>query len=144
MKLETILEMWEKDSVIDKTELGQESLNTPQVHARYLKILAAEKLQYRRLHAEMQVLKRDKHQFLLGGPTEESQEKGWEYPTRGRIMKTDIDIFNDADKEVQVLQQKLDLQQQKIETLDSILRTIANRGFQIKAAIDWYNFVNGR
>jgi hypothetical protein len=144
MKLETILEMWETDSVIDKTELGQESLNTPRVHARYLKILAAEKLQYRRLHAEMQVLKRDKFSFLLGGATAESQEKGWEYPTRGRIMKSDIDIFNDADKEVQALQQKMDLQQQKIETLDSILRTIGNRGFQIKNAIDWYNFQNGR
>lgn len=144
MKLETIHEMWEKDSVIDRTELGQESLNTPQVHARYLKILSAEKLQYRRLYAEMQVLKRDKHQFLLGGATQESQELGWEYPTRGRIMKTDLEIFNDADKQVQDLQAKLDLQQQKIETLDSILRTIGNRGFQIKNAIDFMKFLNGQ
>ena len=144
MKLETILEMWEKDAVIDKTELGQESLNIPQVHARYLKIYAAEKLQYRRLDAEMKVLKRDKFQFLLDGATAESQEKGWEYPTRGRILKTDIGIYNDADKQVQELQMKMDLQLQKIDTLEQILRTISMRGYQIKNAIDYLNFMNGR
>lgn len=136
--------MWEKDSVIDRTELGQESLNTPKIHARYLKIFAAEKLQYRRLHAEMQVLKRDKFQFLLDGATQESQDRGWEYPTRGRILKTDIGIYNDADKQVQELQLKMDIQLQKIDTLESILKTIANRGFQIKNAIDFMKFQNGQ
>ena len=38
MVLEEIYELWHKDSIIDKTELGDESLKIPQLHHKYFKI----------------------------------------------------------------------------------------------------------
>lgn len=143
MKLDEVTDMWDKDAKIDHTELGQESLNIPQLHAKYIKIYQAEKLLFRKLHNEMKVLKRDKKQFFIDGPTAETQEKGWQYPARGKIMKTDTEIYSDADKEMQEMQFKLDYQQEKIETLESIIKMINNRNFQISNAINWHKFQNG-
>ncbi len=144
MKLSEIQDLWEADSKIDKTELGQESVKIPQLQHRYLKIRAAEKLLYRKLNAEMQVLKRDKHLFFSDGPTAESQEKEWYYPTRGKILKSDTGIFMDADNQIQELQNKMEYQMQKVETLDYILSSLAFRSNQIKNAIDYLKFTEGR
>ena len=41
MKIEDIMEMWNKDSKIDETELATESSNIPVIHNKYLKIFFA-------------------------------------------------------------------------------------------------------
>ena len=38
---------------------------------------------------------------------------------------------------------KIGFQQEKIEFLDSILKTLNNRGYNIKTAVDWIKFTNG-
>jgi len=143
MTLDEVQALWDVDSKIDRTELGEEALNIPQLHAKYIKIFTAEKLFFRKLQAEMDVLKRDKHQFFTDGPTKESEDKNWHYPARGKILKTDTDRYAVADKELQAMQFKLDYQKEKIDTLESIIKMISNRNFQISNAINWHKFQNG-
>jgi len=137
MKLEEIFELWEKDSQIDKTELGDAALDIPKLHHKYFQIPSKEKLIIRSLEAEMKKLKLDKFEFLTMGPTEDTKDKGWKLPPKGMILKTELPMYIDADDDIVRLSLKIGYQQEKIELLESIIKTVINRGFLIKNAIDW-------
>lgn len=143
MKLEEIFELWEKDSQIDKTELGDAALDIPKLHHKYFQILSKEKLILRSFEAEMKKLKLDKFEFLTMGPTEDTKDKGWKLPPKGMILKTELPMYIDADEDIIKMSLKIGYQQEKIELLDSIIKTIINRGFLIKNAIDWQKFTMG-
>lgn len=143
MKIESILAEWEQDSKIDRTELSEESLKIPQLHHKYYKVYTSERLLLRKLESDLKQLKLDKHEFFTQGHTKETQEKGWELPPRGMILKADLPMYMDADKDIIELNLKIGYQLEKIELLDSIIKTIINRGFQIKNAIDWNKFIQG-
>lgn len=143
MKLEEIFELWEKDSQIDKTELGDAALDIPKLHHKYFQILSKEKLILRSLEAEMKKLKLDKFEFLTMGPTEDTKDKGWKLPPKGMILKTELPMYIDADDDIVRLSLKIGYQQEKIELLESIIKTVINRGFLIKNAIDWQKFTMG-
>ena len=55
MKLSEIQKMVETDMVIDDLELDKVSLNTPQLHNKYLQIYTQAALAYRRLDSEYKV-----------------------------------------------------------------------------------------
>ena len=143
MKLEEIYEQWEKDSSVDKTDLGDESIKIPSLHNKYFKVYTSEKLLLRKYEAEMKELKLEKYEFYTQGPTKESLEKGWQLPARGMILKQEMPMYMEADAEIIKLSLKIGLQQEKLELLESIIKSLGNRGYNIKAAIDWQKFTMG-
>ena len=143
MKLEDIYAEWEKDSKIDPTELGSESIRIPELHNKYFKMFSNERLLLRKYEADMKSLKLDKYEFYTQGPTRESQEKGWTMPARGMILKQEMPMYMEGDRELIDMSLKIGYQQEKIELLESIIKSLTNRGFQIKAAIDWHRFTMG-
>ena len=143
MKIEEILDLWSKDSNIDKTELDNESLKIPKLHHKYYQILIGERMIMRNLENEMKALKLEKHEFYTQGPNEETKVKGWKLPAKGLILKSDIPMYMEADKEILDLSFKIGIQQEKIEILESIIKTFNNRGYNIRAAIDFIKFTNG-
>ena len=143
MKIEDIFTEWEEDTKVDRTELGDEALKIPKLHHKYFQILVKEKMILRQYEAEMKQLKLDKYEFLTQGPNEETKDKGWRLPAKGMILKNDLPMYMDADQDVINLSLKIGLQQEKIEFLDSIIKSIMNRNFVIKNAIDWQRFTMG-
>jgi hypothetical protein len=143
MKIEDILELWKEDSQIDRTELGDAALIIPKLHHKYYQIYVAEKLSLRSQEADMKKLKLDKYEFFTQGHTEETRSKMWDLPARGLILKADIPMYMDADKDIIKLSLKIGIQQEKIELLESIIKSLTNRGYQIKSAIDWVKFTMG-
>jgi hypothetical protein len=143
MKLEQIFAEWEKDSNIDQTELGEESLKISKLHHKYFQILTYERVQHRKLEAELKVLRLDKHEFYTQGPTKETMDKGWELPPVGKILRSDVTNYLEADKDIVNLSLKIGIQLEKIDLLKSIITTLNNRGYNIKAAIDWEKFKMG-
>jgi hypothetical protein len=91
----------------------------------------------------MKRLRLAKHEFFLLGPTEETRDAGWNLPAVGKPLKSDIPTYLDADKNIIELSLKIGMQSEKIELLASILKTIAQRSFNIKAAIDFERFKVG-
>lgn len=143
MKFEDIFSSWEKDSVIDKTELADESLKIPKLHHKYYSIYVGEKVILRKLESDMKKLKLEKYEFYSQGPTEESKEKGWRMPARGLILKADIPLYMEGDQDIIDLSLKIGMQQEKIEFLESIIKTFQTRGYIIKNAIDFTKFTMG-
>lgn len=143
MRFEDIFNEWEKDSQMDNTELGSESLRIPVLHHKYFKIMTAEAMMLRQYERELKTLTRKKYEYYTGTLSEEElRENDWE-PQQLRILKADIPMYMDSDQDIQTLQHKIDNQKQKLNFLESAIKTIVNRGFLIKNAIDWERFKNG-
>ncbi len=143
MKIEAIMEEWEKDSDIDKTELGDAALKLAKLHHKYYRFLVNEKMILKTYEADMHSLKLDKYEFFTQGPNEETMKKSWVLPAKGLILKADIPMYMSADKDIINLSLKIGLQEEKIQALESIIRTLNSMGYNIKAAIDWQKFING-
>jgi hypothetical protein len=143
MKLEDIFTEWDQDSQLDKGKLDVVALGIPQMHAKYAKILSHERLLLKKYEAELKELKLDKQLFYIDGPTQEQHDKGWVLPPKGRIIKSDVGPWIDADKDMITLSLKIGMQNEKVETLKSIMEVIQRLGFQVKTAVDYMRFMNG-
>lgn len=143
MKIENIQEKWNKDSIIDISDLASESIKTPQLHSEYYKIYINERLVFRKLEFDLKKLKFDKYEFFTNGPDETNRDKGWLMPAKGRIMKADISHYLESDNDIINLSLRIGIQQEKINFLDSIIKNINTRGFQIKNSIEYLRFQNG-
>lgn len=143
MRIDKIFEEWEQDSEFDKTELGDEALKIAKLHHKYYRILSQERITRRSLEAELKVLRLEKFEFYTQGPSKESVEKGWVMPPIGRVIKSDANNYVDADKDIINLSLKIGIQNEKIDFLESIIKTLLNRGYNIRAAIDWEKFKMG-
>ena len=52
-------------------------------------------------------------------------------------------MYIDADTDVSDLKRKIHIQEEKLEFLESIIKSLGNRGFQLKTAVDWIKFTQG-
>jgi hypothetical protein len=143
MKLEDIFAEWDKDSQLDRTKLDIIALGLPQTHAKYIKILSHERMLLLKHEAEYKELKLAKQIFYVDGPDEETNAKGWGVPPKGRIVKSELTPWLEADKDIISLSLKIGLQKEKIEVLKSIVDIISRMGYQLRSAIDWAKFQNG-
>ncbi len=143
MKLEEIQLMWERDAQIDRTELGEESLRIPQLHSKYFKIFSQERLLLRKMEADQKILFKDKYEWYNGSISEETLEiYKWE-PNPLKILRTDIPMHIEADKEIQNQNFKIEIQKEKVEFVEAIIKSLTSRGFNIKSAIEWSKFQMG-
>ncbi len=135
--------MVQSDLNIDKTELDTESLKTPQLHNKYLIMHSQEKLKLEQLFSERKIKRRDKWLYYTGKMSEEQLRfHGWE-PFDLSILKTDVDRFIDADEDIIRLSAKIVLQEEVVTYLESVVKVISNRQWNIRAALDWIKFTQG-
>ena len=100
MSIDELFELWKKDSEIDRSELGEASIAIPQLHYKYYKIFAQERLKLRKLQAEYKVLYKDMWEYFQGNMSEEDLKgRGWE-PNPLRILKSDLATYIDSDKDI--------------------------------------------
>lgn len=84
-----------------------------------------------------------KYEYYNGTlPEEDLRSNGWE-PFSLRILKTDLSMYMDADEDLIKARNYVTQQQEKIDFLESIIKNLPSRGYQIKAAIDWERFKAG-
>ena len=64
-------------------------------------------------------------------------------PFDHKVLRQDVDKYMDADEDLIKQLSKIDYYQVMISYLDSILKTIGNRTYQVKNAIEWQQFIRG-
>ena len=143
MKLEEILELWEKDSKLDNTELDKESLKIPSLHNKYLKIYTSENLFFKKMTHDFKEMERNKFEYYSGKMCEEDlKEQGWEQFDH-KLLKQDIPRYLESDSDLIKMLLKIDYQKEKVETVKSIISSINGRSYHISNAIKWQQFLNG-
>lgn len=143
MKLEEIFEMWAQDSEIDRTEMGKESLKIAKLHYKYYRIFSNERLLLKKMEIEHKQLYKDKYDWFNGVmDADRLKELNWE-PNYIKIMKAEIPMHIDSDKDIIKNNLRIAVQQEKVDVLESIIKSLQSRGYNIKSAIDWEKFKTG-
>lgn len=141
MNLEKLQDFWRKDSVIDNDLLCEESTKIPQLHMKYMEFFNTFILMKKDLEAKIKVIRKEKWLYYKG---KAGTEKYKELPFDLKLTtREEIDMFIEADGDYQKALLKLDYIDQTVAFLDSVLRQLNNRSYQIKNAIEWQKFQNG-
>tara|TARA_Y100000310_G_scaffold253734_1_gene260672 strand:+ start:152 stop:586 length:435 start_codon:yes stop_codon:yes gene_type:complete len=143
MNLDYIKKMLEKDSIVDQTLLDQESLKTPQLHSKYLNLLNDEILRFKKLETEYKQMFRTKWEYYTGKlDKNQLDELGWE-PFQHKILRQDVHIYLDSDTELCLLKDRKSYSEVKIKYLEDAVKSINNRNWNIRNAIEWRKFLHG-
>ena len=144
MKIEDIYKSWEEDNSFDIADLSGESANIPKLHNKYFVIYIEEGMRLKKLREDFKQFKQHKADWYTGKMApEDIKDYGWE-PGPGRnYLKQEIPGALDSDPDVINFALKIGTQELKVEYLESIIKMINNRGFQIKSIIDFERFKAG-
>ena len=143
MNLENLKELITKDSQIDSTELGIESLKIPQIHSKYLTILSDVKLLLTKQQSDLAVLKLRKWKIYTGKASQEELESWGEEACDFTLLKSDVEQFVEADPKVIELKSKIAVSEVKLRMVEEFIKSVNNRNFMIKSAIEWQKMMNG-
>ena len=135
--------MMGEDAKIDTAELGKESTRIPQLHSKYLNLLMDLKPELRKATRNIRAIRCLKFQYYTGKMSiEELAKYKWE-PFQFKILKSDLDMYIDADTDIQLAQKYIDELEVRIEMLEDFIKALNNRNFMIKNHIEWHKFTNG-
>ena len=133
--------MWKKDSVIDGDLYCEESTKIPQLHMKYMEFHNTFSLMKKEKELDIKRLIKEKWLYYKGkAPSSVYKEMPFDFKL---TTKEEINMFIESDDDIMKLQYRIDYIEQTLLYLDSVLRMINNRNFQIKNAIDWEKFKNG-
>lgn len=143
MTLDEILEMWQVDAKMDRSELGAEAARIPIMHHKYLRLFLHERLALKAAEKEYNVLKLETYEYYTQGPTKDSKRDPKTFPARGVIMKNDAAMYLDADSDLAKAQLKVEYLKSKVEALEYIIKAVNNRSYLVRDAIDWHKWNGG-
>lgn len=144
MKLDEILEMWDRDSSIDDNHLGEASTATAKLHAKYIKLLIDAKLKKSKLDIDYNSLKKLRIRYYRGELTrDELTDLGWDQWLYNKPLKAEMDEFLKGDEDLTKIQARIEFIDTMIYALESILQQIKQRDFQLSNGIKWKQFLAG-
>ena len=139
--LETLQEMWEKDAKIDRDNLHEESLNIPSLHAKYFELYNTIFLLRKKAEQQRKNIRHERYEYFSGKADPEVYQKD---PFAKKIRDKDtMQKYLDADETLSTSCLKIDYYDTMLVYLESILKVIQNRTFQIKNAIEFMRFNSG-
>ena len=147
MTLEELKAQWANDCEIDDIELDTASLEVPKLHAKYQDLLTNKILVLKKYQTSYKTLLKDKWLWFNGKMDDERiQELGWvPDPFNGlKIMKNDMQIFFNADTDLQELNAKIEYLKVTVDFLKECMQNITWRHQTIKNTIDWRKFMAGQ
>ena len=136
-----IKEMWEKDSHIDMDNLHQESLNIPVLHAKYYDIYNNLILLKAKAEQQRKNIRHERYEYYSGKADPDVYVKD-PFPKKVRD-KDAMQKYLDADEKLSNVSMKIEYYQVMINYIDSILKQISNRTYQIKNSIEFLKFQAG-
>lgn len=145
VNIDDLMEMWSKDSPVDITEPSRELERIPSLHSKYLRIMTHHNLMVKKLMADYQARRRIKWEYYSGdlNNPEDLATYGLE-PMMKKILRADISIYLDSDKELNAILLKKVLNEEIVEFCKSVMKELNNRTFQVRSIIEWEKFVGGQ
>lgn len=142
INLDEIQDMWRRDSKLDPDNLHLESLKIPGLHSKYYDLYNQLKLLRVKAEAEFAEVKLERHRYYTGkAPQEVYVAEPFPYKVRD---KESLKQYLDADSKIQEKHLKIKYYEIMLSFLEEVIKTISNRTYQIKNAIEWQRFIAGQ
>jgi len=129
-----------KDLVIHEDDLGHMSAITPELNHKYLMELYSSKEYLHKLEYQYKVLFKDKWLYYSGKSSAAVYEDN---PFDLKVLKSDLQIFFDADKELSSSMYKINYVRNKIECITKIIDELNRRTWTISNMIKHQKFISG-
>ena len=139
--LESIQEMWKKDSHINMDNLHDESIKVPALHAKYFEIYNTGILLKKKAEQTRKNVRHERYEYFTGKADPEVYVES-PFPKKVRDKDT-LQKYLDADDKLSQISLKVEYYDVTLNYLESILKVIQNRTYQIKNAIDFLKFQAG-
>ena len=133
--------MWEKDSKIDPDNLHEESIKIPSLHAKYHELYNTITLLYKKAEQQKRNIRHQKYEYFSGKADPEVYLEN-PFPKKIRDKET-MQKYLDTDERVSEVSLKVEYYIVMLNYIESILKQLANRTYQIKNAIEWHRFQAG-
>jgi len=140
MTLEELQQSVNKDFKLDDTELDAESIKIPLLHNKYLQHFNKFSLLLKKAEYDHKTMTRNKWEYYTGKADPHVYQQR---PFDIKVLKSDVHIYMDSDPDLQKADQKVAYLNQIVKYLEQVLRSINNRTFLIKNAIEWKKFTSG-
>ena len=141
LDLEQIQQMWEKDAHIDMDNLHAESINVPLLHAKYFEIYNNVILLKKKAEQQRKNIRHERYEYFTGKADPEVYVED-PFPKKIRDKDT-LQKYLDADEKLSQISLKVEYYETILNYLESILKVIQNRTYQIKNAIEFLKFQAG-
>ena len=141
MNLDELKEEARKDLTIDNVEnLDSESLKNQKIKAKYLEHKTRYQLLLQRANGDYQRMYRQKWEYYDG----KADAKVYvAKPFDLKVLKNDLAMYISSDEEIITLMDKIGYLEVVIKYIDGVIKSIDNRGWDIKNAIEWKKFESG-
>jgi hypothetical protein len=141
LNLETIQDMWEKDSKIDIDNLHTESLNIPVLHAKYFDLYNNILLLRKKAEQQKKNIRHERYEYYSGKADPDVYVEN-PFPKKIRDKDT-MQKYMDADEKLSQINLKVEYYDVLLNYIDNILKMIHNRTYQIKNSIEFMRFQSG-
>ena len=141
LDLDMIQKMWEQDSKIDLDNLHTESINIPKLHAKYFEIYNNIVLLKKKAEQQRKNTRHERYEYFSGKADPEVYVKN-PFPKKIRDKDT-MQKYLDSDESLSSVSLKIDYYDTILNYLESILKVIQNRTYQIKNAVEFMKFQAG-
>lgn len=141
MKILEILDSSDEDLKIKIDNLPFENARTPELFNKYHRIYRALRVERIATHRDLKKTLKTAWEYYSG----KADPEVYKLKPLGHSLKLkeNIDKFVQADEDVLALQTKLDIVEEKIDTVTSIMDNIKQRQWLLRNAIDSLKFNNG-
>ena len=133
--------MWEKDSKIDPDNLHEESIKIPSLHAKYHQLHNTITLLYKKAEQQKRNIRHQKYEYFSGKADPEIYLEN-PFPKKIRDKET-MQKYLETDEKVSEISLKVEYYIVMLNYIESILKQLSNRTYQIKNSIDWHRFQAG-
>ena len=141
LDLESIQEMWKKDSDIDRDNLHEESLKIPSLHAKYFELYNTIFLLRKKAEQQKKNIRHERYEYYSGKADPDVYIEN-PFPKKIRDKDT-MQKYLDADEKLSGISLKIDYYETMLSYLEEILKQITNRTYQIKNSIEFMRFTSG-
>ncbi len=144
INLDALLEEWKIDAEIDKSRLDVEASKVPYLHAKYIELFSHAKLNTRNAINDCIRMKQKLIKYYKGLMSrEELLENGWTQYQGKNPLKSELNDLVETHHAYVELETELHYRKTIEETLESIMKSIHSRTWDVKNNIEYLKFING-
>ena len=140
MTLDELKLQVKKDLEVDDETLDKESYKNQELYAKYLDHKTNFELLLYKAKGDYKILFRDKWEYY-GGKADAKI-----YATKPfdlKVLKTDLGVYISADEEIIDPENKIGYLETVVDYIKGVIKSVDNRGWDIKNAIEWKKFEAG-
>ena len=140
MNLDELKLQVSQDLKVDDEHLDTESLKNQEIKAKYLEHKSKFELLLFKAKGDYKRLYREKWEYY-GGKADAKIYASKPFDLKG--LKTDLGVYISADEEIIDAENKIGYLETVVDYIKGVIKSIDNRGWDIKNAIEWKKFEAG-